>query len=202
MYGLKLLIAIVPRGKGEDVAALCRENGLTFSMISPAYGAAGTHFMDYLGLSNTEKDCVLSVVRAEFSHEMLNRVHSAMRMDEANTGIAMTIPITGVSGPRALRWISGIYPPPASASDGTEPEYPESSSGSTEREALGSRSGSTYAEAPPETRNAEAVPESPVNPPESPGDPHETLGNPPETPGKGPAFSSEPEILTAAVQPE
>lgn len=158
MYGLKLLIAIVPRGKGEDVAALCRENGLTFSMISPAYGAAGTHFMDYLGLSNTEKDCVLSVVRAEFSHEMLSWVHSAMRMDEANTGIAMTIPITGVSGPRALRWISGIYPPPASASGGTEPPNPESI--------------------------------------------QEVYDDPPETSGEGPAFSSEPEILTAAVQPE
>lgn len=115
MKGIKLLITIVPRGKGEEVARLCRENGLTFSMISPAYGAAGTHFIDYLGLNNPEKDCVLSVVRTEFSHEMLTLIHTHFRLDEPNTGIALTVPITGVSGPRAMRYISGVYPPPTAA---------------------------------------------------------------------------------------
>lgn len=116
MKGIKLLITIVPRGKGEEASLLCREKGITFSMISPAYGAAGTHFMDYLGLTNPEKDCVLSVVQAEFSHPTLSLIHSHFRMDEPNSGIALTISITGVSGPRALRYISGIYPPPASSS--------------------------------------------------------------------------------------
>lgn len=111
MKGIKLLVSIVPRGKGEEISRICRENGLTFSMISPAYGAAGTHFMDYLGLTNPEKDCVFSVVRAEFAHEILSIIHDQFHMAEPNTGIIMTVPITGVSGPRALRYISGNYPP-------------------------------------------------------------------------------------------
>ncbi|WP_207302951.1 P-II family nitrogen regulator [Bacilliculturomica massiliensis] len=125
MQGIKLLIVILPRGKGEEAAKLCRENGLTFSMISPAYGAAGTHFMDYLGLSDSEKDCVFTVVRSEFSHEMLTRIHRYFRMNEPNTGIAISLSITGVSGPRALRYISGIYPPPQSAGDFTETASPQ-----------------------------------------------------------------------------
>ena len=140
MQGIKLLIIIVPRGKGEEAAKLCRQNGLTFSLISPAYGAAGTHFIDYLGLSDPEKDCVFSVVRSEFSHEMLTLIHRHFRMDEPNTGIAMSLSVTGVSGPRALRYISGIYPPPAHAEGAQEAAGPVSPSSAVQPPARRERS--------------------------------------------------------------
>ena len=112
MNGIKLLITIVPRGLGEEVVELCRKSGITFSLIAPGKGAAGSHFIDLFGLSNPEKDCVFSVVQAPFCHDMMERLNGAFRMNEPNTGICLSIPIAGVSGPRALRYISGIYPPP------------------------------------------------------------------------------------------
>lgn len=112
MKGIDALISIVPRGRGDEVAHLCRQNGLTFTMTAPAYGAAGTHFLDYLGLNSLERDFVLSVSQGQFTHEMLNRLYDHFHMDAPNTGIAMSIPITGVSGPKALRYLAGYYPPP------------------------------------------------------------------------------------------
>ena len=105
---IKLLVAIVDRGRGEDVAATLREDGVTFNLISPAYCAAGSQIMDYLGLTSLERDMVISVVSEDISHEVLNRLLIKFDLDKPSKGIAFTIPITGVSGPLALRYMSGL----------------------------------------------------------------------------------------------
>ena len=106
---IKLLTVIVDRGKGDEVVAILRESGVTYNMISPAYCASGSDFMDYLGLSNAERDLIRSVVTEEKVDRVLNKLLYKMDLDEPGTGFAFTIPITGVSGPLALRYISGIF---------------------------------------------------------------------------------------------
>lgn len=105
---IKLLIAIVYRGKGDDVAEILRESGVTYNMVSPAYSAAGSELMDYLGLTNPERDMVLSVITEDKVSSILNKILYKLDLDVPGNGLAFTIPITGVSGPLALRYISGI----------------------------------------------------------------------------------------------
>lgn len=105
---IKLLITIVDRGLGDDVVEILRESGVTFNMISPGYGGAGSKWLDYLGLTDSEKDLVLSVVTEDKSPLVLNKILYKLDLDTPGHGIAFTIPITGVSGPLALRYISGI----------------------------------------------------------------------------------------------
>lgn len=102
------LITIMNRDKGEDVAAFYRENGLTFNLISPGYGAAGLEILDYLGLTETEKDIVISISTEEKVHKVLPLVNNAFNLNDPGTGIAFTIPIAGISGPKALRYVSGF----------------------------------------------------------------------------------------------
>jgi len=105
---IKLLIAIVERGLGEEVAKVLREDGVTFNLICPAYCAAGSRIMDYLGLTSMERDLVLSVVSEHISHDVLNKILYKFDLDEPSNGVAFTIPITGVSGPLALRYMTGM----------------------------------------------------------------------------------------------
>jgi hypothetical protein len=105
---IKLLIAIVDRGKGNQVVEILKESGVTYNLVSPAHCAAGSDFMDYLGLSNPERDLVISVVTEDKVDSVLKKLLYKMDLDEPENGFAFTIPITGVSGPLALRYISGV----------------------------------------------------------------------------------------------
>lgn len=105
---IKLLITIIDRGLGNQVVELLRESGVTFNMISPGYGATGSDIMDCLGLTDSEKDLILSVVTEDKVKSLLDKIFYKFDLDEPGHGIAFTIPISGVSGPLALRYISGI----------------------------------------------------------------------------------------------
>lgn len=108
MKRIKLLVAIVDRGTGDDVVEILRDSGVTYNMISPAYCAAGSEIMDYLGLTNPERDMVLSVITEDKVDSVLKKLLYKLDLDEPGNGFAFTIPITGVSGPLALRYISGV----------------------------------------------------------------------------------------------
>lgn len=108
MKRIKLLIVIVDRGIGEQVAELLRHSGVTFNMISKGYGAAGSDIISYLGLTDSHKDVVLSVITEDKVFSVLNRILYKFNLNTPGNGIAFTIPITGVSGPLALRYMSGI----------------------------------------------------------------------------------------------
>ncbi|WP_227018078.1 hypothetical protein [Sinanaerobacter chloroacetimidivorans] len=105
---IKLLVAILERGLGEDLAEILRESGVTFNMISPAYRASGSALMDCFGFSNPERDLVLSVVTEDKVDSIMKKIMYKFDLDEPGNGIAFTIPISGVSGPLALRYISGM----------------------------------------------------------------------------------------------
>lgn len=104
---IKLMVTIVDRGLGDEVVELCHDNGVTFNMVAPGYGAAGMDIVDFLGLTDTENDIVLSVVQEPDALEVLKMIKYKFDLDEAGTGLAFTIPISGVSGPLAFKYISG-----------------------------------------------------------------------------------------------
>ncbi len=108
MKRIKLLVAIVDRGRGNDVVEILRESGVTYNMIAPAYCAAGSEFMDMLGLTNPERDMIFSVITEDKVDGVLKKLLYKLDLDEPGNGFAFTIPITGVSGPLALKYISGI----------------------------------------------------------------------------------------------
>lgn len=108
MKRIKLLIAIIDRGKGDEVVRILRESGVTYNLVSPAYCAPGSEIMDCLGLTNTERDMVLGVITEDKVEGVMNKLLYKLDLDVPGNGLAFTIPITGVSGPLALRYISGI----------------------------------------------------------------------------------------------
>ena len=104
---MKLLITILNKDDGEEMVAFYRDHGITFNMIAPAHGAAGLEIMDYLGLTDMEKGMVLSVADEDKIHEILTKIKEVIDLERPNTVIAFTIPLAGISGPKALRYVCG-----------------------------------------------------------------------------------------------
>ncbi|MDR0425141.1 MAG: hypothetical protein LBH39_06825 [Clostridiales Family XIII bacterium] len=108
MKRIDLLITIVDRGKGDKIVQALRDSRVTYNLSSVGYGASGLALVDMLGLTSTEKDIIISVVPEERASEILNILLYKFDLDKPDKGIAFILPISGVSGPIALKYISGL----------------------------------------------------------------------------------------------
>ena len=105
---VEILLTVVTGGKGDAVVESLRECGVTYNLTSVGYGASAHRIVDFLGFNDSEKDIVISVVTKDRVCDILNMLLYKFDMDKPDNGIAFTIPISGVSGPTALKYISGF----------------------------------------------------------------------------------------------
>ena len=105
---VKLMVTIVDRGKGEKITKLYWQYGITFHLICLGRGTADLNLLSYLGLGETEKDVVLSVITESRVPNIMQVLLKEMNFDVPGNGIAFTIPIGSVDGSAALKFISNI----------------------------------------------------------------------------------------------
>lgn len=108
-FAIKMLITIVDRGKGQGVADLLNKEGVLFHTIMRGWGTAHKDMLDFLGLSETEKDVVISTVRFPHGIRTLRHLTYSMQLDGPGRGIAFTVPITSVGGGRTLAYLKGAF---------------------------------------------------------------------------------------------
>ncbi len=106
---LKLLITITTRGRGKEVQEICTRVCNTVHLSLMGRGTAKSEILDYLGLGETQKDVILTVVRESCLKEVMDALQNEMKFHEHGNGIMFTIPITSVGGPVSLRFISGMF---------------------------------------------------------------------------------------------
>ena len=92
---LKLLVTIVDRGKGESAVALYRANRLHFEYLCMGLGTANSKTLDYFGLSETEKDVVLTLVPGPKVGEVIEAANEKFGLTRPGRGILFTIPLSG-----------------------------------------------------------------------------------------------------------
>lgn len=112
---IKLLFTIIDRGKGEKLTEIFRENNVMYNLIALGKGTAKSEILDYLGLGQTEKDIVISIVYEESVQDIFNILNEKMHLKEPGNGVAFTIPINSVDSALALEYINSIL---KSMSDG------------------------------------------------------------------------------------
>ncbi len=105
---IKLLFTIIDRGKGEKLTEIFRENNVMYNLIALGKGTAKSEILDYLGLGQTEKDIVISIVYEESVQDIFNILNEKMRLKEPGNGVAFTIPINSVDSALALEYINSI----------------------------------------------------------------------------------------------
>lgn len=93
----KLLISIVNRGRGKKVRDVVNEISAALSISFTGYGTARTALLDYLGIGETEKTIVFSLIPEADEEAVMKEIRSQLSLYLAGRGISFTIPIAAVS---------------------------------------------------------------------------------------------------------
>ena len=102
---IRLMVIILDRGKGARAAELFASYGLPLHYGTPGRGTANSELLDYLGLGETEKDVVFSLVPGCTIPGLLEAGGEKLQLATPGKGILFTIPLSAVSG-AAARFIN------------------------------------------------------------------------------------------------
>jgi len=94
-YQMLILIAL-PK-LADKAADMFLQANLPLQLRINAEGTASSEIMDTLGLGSVDKCILMSYVPQMLGKQMLGMLHTRLRLDAINSGIAFTIPLTGVS---------------------------------------------------------------------------------------------------------
>ncbi|NLC76355.1 MAG: P-II family nitrogen regulator [Clostridia bacterium] len=95
---VRLLVTIVDRGQGNRVVDVFRNRQVYLQFVCLGHGTADSEILDYLGLGDTKKDLVLSLVPASAVQNLLDTIVHKMKLNYPGKGIAFTVPLSGISG--------------------------------------------------------------------------------------------------------
>lgn len=93
----QLLMLIATPKLAEKAADLFLQQDLPVQYRLNAKGTASSEIMDTLGFGSIDKRILLSMVPRTIGNRLLNLLHTKLRLDAVNSGIAFTIPLTGAS---------------------------------------------------------------------------------------------------------
>lgn len=113
---LKMLVTIVDREKGEAMEQVLHGHGLHCNVMLMGRGTASSELLDILGLGETEKYVILSFITEEKVADVMRTLESSHKLQEAGNGIAFTLPLDSVGGPKALAFLSQLFAEPKEGS--------------------------------------------------------------------------------------
>ena len=103
---LKLLFTIVSRQRAELYAALLQSFEVNMQMYLLAQGTASSETLEYLGLSDSDKSVILSVIREDRCDAALKFLDEKFHTIKNGRGIAFTVPLTSVIGVAIYQFLS------------------------------------------------------------------------------------------------
>ena len=105
---LKLLITVVNRNKTEFFIDLLSDMEINFQTSLPAQGTAGSETLRLLGLTESDKSVLFSIVREDKADEALKQLDEKFHKIRGGKGIAFTIPLSGVIGVAIYRFLGNM----------------------------------------------------------------------------------------------
>ena len=103
---LQLLFTVINRRKAEFYADFLQSFEVNMQLTLAATGTASTETLSLLGLSDSEKSVIISVIKEENATAALNALEEKFRTIKNGKGIAYTIPMTGTIGVAIYRFLS------------------------------------------------------------------------------------------------
>ena len=105
-HKLELLITVVPRKKAAFYMDLIQSFDANMQVAVPAQGTADSEIMRYLGLTDTDKTAIFSVVREEELDELTEVLAQKFRSIKNGEGVAAAIPFTSMIGTLLFGFLS------------------------------------------------------------------------------------------------
>ena len=103
---LKLLFTVINRSKAEFYIDLLHSFEVNMQMTMAAWGTASTEMLNYLGLTDSEKSVIISVVRRDKSRAALAELEEKFKTVKGGKGIAYTVPLTSTVGVAIYQFLS------------------------------------------------------------------------------------------------
>lgn len=103
---LELMITIVNRNKADFYIDLIQSFEVNMQLAIPAQGTANAEIKSILGLVETDKTVIFSVIREDNAVRALNAIEEKFRTIKNGKGIAYTIPLTSVIGVSIFGFLS------------------------------------------------------------------------------------------------
>ena len=103
---LKILVTVVNRRKAELFMDLLTEYEVNFQTSVLAQGTAHSEMLYMLGLEDSEKSVIFSVLREEKAPEAMRMLEEKFQTIKDGKGIAFTIPMSSVIGVAIYRFLS------------------------------------------------------------------------------------------------
>ena len=105
---LELLFTIVNRNKAEFYVDFLQSYEANIQMTLAASGTANTEMLNLLGLADTEKTVIISIINEDKAHIALNALDEKFRTIKNGKGIAYTVPMSGTIGVAIYRFLANI----------------------------------------------------------------------------------------------
>lgn len=103
---LKLLVTIVNRNKAEFFMDLLQSQEINVQLALAGEGTASTDMLQLLGLSDSAKSVIFSIVREDRAREALLLLGEKFKTVRGGKGIAYTIPLKSVVGVAIYRFLT------------------------------------------------------------------------------------------------
>lgn len=103
---LKLLITVVNRRKAEFFTDFLAGFEVNFQTSVLAQGTAQSDTLHLLGLEDTDRSVICSLIREDRAEEALRGLEEKFHTLRGGKGIAFTVPLTSVIGVAIYRFLS------------------------------------------------------------------------------------------------
>ena len=103
---LVLLVTVVNKGKGTFFADLLQTFGVNLQMSFVGTGTAHSSMQELLGLKDTRRSTIFSVIRADMADAALTALEDRFQTVNGGTGIAYTMPLSSVIGKLSYGFLS------------------------------------------------------------------------------------------------
>ena len=105
---LLLLFTIVSRKKAEFYADFLQSFEVNMQLTLGARGTASAETLRMLGIPESEKSVIISVIKEERAKAALNALEEKFQTIKNGKGIAYTVPMTGTIGVAIYQFLANI----------------------------------------------------------------------------------------------
>ena len=105
-HKLELLITVVNRQKTEYYVDLLQSFDVNMQFVLRAHGTASKQTLHLLGLEETPKSVILSVIREDKLQDALTMLSYKFQTIKGGAGVAYTVPLTSVIGVAIFGFLS------------------------------------------------------------------------------------------------
>ncbi len=105
---LKMLITVVGRKKTEFYIDFLQSFEINMQLCLAAQGTAKTEMMNLLGLTDSDKSVIISVIAEDKAEIALAALEEKFNTIKNGKGIAYTVPMTGTVGVAIYQFLANI----------------------------------------------------------------------------------------------